>query len=194
MKFLRRLYDWVLHWAETPYGTPALFFLAVAEASFFPIPPDVLLMALSLGAPRRALKFALVCTAGSVLGGLLGYYIGFAFWEVGQGILFKYIEPAAFDGIKQYFHQYEAWAIAIAGFTPIPYKVFTITAGFMQANLIVFFVASILSRGARFFIVAGMIYFYGPSIKSFIDKYFNLLTMVFMVLLIGGFVVIKYVM
>lgn len=191
MKYLRKLYDWVLHWAETPYGLPALFVLAFVESSVFPVPPDVLLMALSLSIPKRAFRYALVCTVGSVLGGLLGYYIGFAFWEVGQGILFRYIDPAGFDHVKSLFQEYQGWAIAIAGFTPIPYKVFTITAGFLEARLPVFIVASILSRGARFFLVAGMIYFFGDKIRSFIDKYFNLLTIVFTVLLIGGFILLK---
>lgn len=192
-KPLRRLYDWVLHWAETPYGTPALFLLAVAESSFFPIPPDVLLMALSLSIPRRALRYALLCTVGSVLGGMAGYFLGYAFWELAKGILFHYIDPVAFGEIQGYFERYQAWAIAVAGLTPIPYKVFTITAGFLKANFAVFVVASALSRGARFFAVAGLIYVFGPAIKSFIDRYFNVLTVVFMVLLIGGFILVKYV-
>lgn len=192
-KHLRKLYDWVLHWAETKYGTPALFVLAFAESSFFPIPPDVLLMALSLSIPKKAFRYAAVCTVGSVLGGILGYYLGFAFWELAKGILFHYIDKDGFEVVREYFNQYQGWAIAVAGLTPIPYKVFTITAGFLRANLLVFIVASILARGLRFFTVAGLIYLFGPKIKDFIDKYFNLLTVVFMVLLIGGFVLIRYV-
>lgn len=193
MNVLKRLYDWVLHWAETPYGTPALFVLAFAESSFFPVPPDVLLIALGLSLPKKSFRYALVCTAGSVLGGMLGFYIGIAFWDIGQSILFRYIDPEGFNVVRDYFVRYQAWAIAVAGFTPIPYKVFTISAGFFRVDFVVFVIASVLARGARFFLVAGLIYFMGPPIRSFIDRYFNVLTLLFMVLLIGGFLLIKYV-
>ena len=192
-KPLRKLYDWVLHWAETKYGTPALFVLAFAESSFFPIPPDVLLMALSLSIPKKAFRYAAVCTVGSVLGGVLGYYLGFAFWGLAKGILFHYIDKDGFEVVREYFNQYQGWAIAVAGLTPIPYKVFTITAGFLRANLLVFIVASVLARGLRFFTVAGLIYLFGPKIKDFIDRYFNILTVVFIVLLVGGFMLLKYI-
>lgn len=192
MKFLRRLYDWVLHWANTPYGTPALFILAFAESSFFPIPPDVLLIALGLSIPKKAFRYALICTVGSVLGGILGYLLGWQFWWIAKGILFKYIDQATFEAIKDYFIKYEAWAVGIAGFTPIPYKVFTISAGFFQANFWVFVIASIISRGARFFLVSTLIHHYGSPIRTFIDKYFNVLTYVFTLLLIGGFFLIRY--
>ncbi len=194
MKIIRRLYDWVLHWADTPYGTPALFALAVAEASFFPVPPDVLLITLGLSIPRKSLYYALVCTAGSVLGGVVGFYIGFQFWALGKGIIFNYVDQQGFEVVRNYFIQYEAWAIAVAGLTPVPYKVFTITAGFLRADFMVFLVASALSRGARFFVVAGLIYAFGPPIKSFIDRYFNVLTIVFMALLAGGFIVLRYLL
>lgn len=193
MRLLRRLYDWVLHWAETPYGAPALFILAFAESSFFPVPPDVLLIALSLSVPKKFLRYALICTAGSVLGGILGFYIGVQFWDiVGKNIIFRYIDPEGFKVVRQYFLKYEAWAVAVAGFTPIPYKVFTISAGFFRADFSVFVIASALSRGMRFFLVAGLIYAFGPRIKSFIDRYFNILTIVFVVLLIGGFLLLRY--
>lgn len=192
MKFLRRLYDWVLHWANTPYGTPALFILAFAESSFFPIPPDVLLIALGLSIPKKAFRYALICTVGSVLGGILGYLLGWQFWWIAKGIVFKYIDQPTFEGIRSYFIKYEAWAVGIAGFTPIPYKVFTISAGFFQANFWVFVIASIISRGARFFLVSTLIYHYGSSIRTFIDKYFNVLTYAFTLLLIGGFFLIRH--
>ena len=192
MRFLKRLYDWVLHWANTPYGIPALFLLAFAESSFFPIPPDVLLIALSLSIPKKAFKYAAVCTIGSVLGGVLGYILGWQFWELAKGILFKYIDPAGFEIVRNYFIKYEAWAVSIAGFTPIPYKVFTISAGFLRADFMVFFIASALSRGARFFLVSLLIFHFGPSIRSFIDRYFNILTFVFMALLLGGFFAVRY--
>ena len=151
MRFLKRLYDWVLHWANTPYGMPALFLLAFAESSFFPIPPDVLLIALGLSIPKKAFKYAAVCTIGSVLGGVFGYFLGWQFWELAKGILFKYIDPAGFEIVRNYFIKYEAWAVSIAGFTPIPYKVFTISAGFLRADFMVFFIASVLSKGSKIF-------------------------------------------
>ncbi|RMG04019.1 MAG: DedA family protein, partial [Nitrospirae bacterium] len=154
MRHLKRLYNWVLHWADTPYGTPALFLLAFAEASFFPVPPDVLLIVLSLSRRKRAFRYALVCTIGSVLGGLFGFFIGHNFWNIGKGILLNYVDASVIESVREYFIRYEAWAIGIAGFTPIPYKVFTISAGFFRVNLPVFIVASALSRGARFFAVS----------------------------------------
>ncbi|HEC97344.1 MAG TPA: DedA family protein [Nitrospirae bacterium] len=190
---LRRLYDWVLHWAETPYGVPALFLLAVAESSFFPVPPDVLLIALSLSLRKRAFYYAAVCTAGSVIGGAIGFFIGMKFWAFGQGILFHYVSKETFETVRVYFRDYEAWAIAIAGFTPIPYKVFTISAGFFQVNFSVFMVVSFLSRGARFFLVGGLIYLFGKHIRNFIDRYFNLLTYGFAAILIGGFIVLRFI-
>ena len=115
-----------------------------------------------------------------------------AVWELAKGILFHYVNPESFDAVRKYFIQYEAWAVAIAGFTPIPYKVFTLTAGFLRADFKVFLVASALSRAARFFLVASLIYKFGPSIRIFIEKYFNILTVLFAVLLIGGFILLKY--
>lgn len=194
MRFLKKLYNWVLHWANTPYGTPALFLLAFAESSFFPIPPDVLLMALSLSINKKAFRYATICTIGSVLGGIFGFFLGYQFWEFGSKILFNYIDPQRFETVRYYFQQYEAWAVGIAGFTPIPYKVFTISAGFFRVDFTIFLIASIISRGARFFLVSSLIYHFGPSIRDFIDRYFNLLTLIFMVLLIAGFIIIKYLL
>ncbi len=192
MHLLKRLYNWVLHWAETPYGVPALFVLAFAESSFFPVPPDVLLIALSLSIPKNAFKYALVCAAGSVTGGAFGYLLGWQFWEIAQGILFRYVDQAGFETVRHYFLEYEAWAVGIAGFTPIPYKVFTIAAGFMRSNFSVFIIASLLSRSARFFFVGGLIYLFGPPIREFIDKYFEWATLAFTALLIGGILVLKF--
>ncbi|HEB74757.1 MAG TPA: DedA family protein [Nitrospirae bacterium] len=189
---VRRLYDWVLHWAETPYGVPALFLLAAAESSFFPVPPDVLLIALSLSLRRRAFYYAAVCTVGSVAGGALGFFIGMKFWAIGKGILFHYVSMETFETVKAYFRDYEAWAIAIAGFTPIPYKVFTISAGFFQVDFTVFMVVSFFSRGARFFLVGGLIYLFGRQIRDFIDRYFNLLTYGFTAAVVGGFILLKF--
>lgn len=191
---LRRLYDWVLHWAETPYGAWALFFLAFSESSFFPIPPDVLLIALAIGAPKKSFKYALICSVGSVIGGSFGYLIGWQFMaSLGERIIDFYGLTEKISYIKALYITYDAWAVGVAGFTPIPYKVFTISAGAFQINFAVFFFASLISRSARFFLVGGLIYAFGPKIQSFIEKYFNILAIVFTVLLIAGFVLIKFV-
>ena len=191
---LRKLYDWVLHWAETPYGSWALFLLAFCESSFFPIPPDVLLIALAVAIPKRSFRYALICSAGSVLGGCLGYLIGWQFMAgIGERIIAFYGLTQKIDYIQSLYMAYDAWAIGIAGFTPIPYKVFTISAGAFHINFMVFVIASVVSRSARFFLVGGLIYVFGPKIQAFIDKYFNVLAVVFTVLLVAGFVVIKFV-
>jgi len=190
---LRRLYDWVLHWAQTPYGTLALFILAFCESSFFPIPPDVLLIALCVAIPLKSFKYALVCSAGSILGGCLGYFIGFHFMAaIGDKIIEIYGLTHKVEYIASLYRQYDAWAGGIAGFTPIPYKVFTITAGAFQINFPVFIIASAVSRTLRFFLIGWLIYVFGARIQSFIDRYFNILAVVFTVLLVGGFIAIKY--
>ncbi len=189
---LRRLYSWVLHWAETPYGSWALFLLALSESSFFPVPPDVLLIALAVSIPKKSFKYALICTVGSLIGGCLGYLIGWQFMvTVGEKIIQFYGLTHKMQYIKDLYMQYDAWAIGIAGFTPIPYKVFTISAGAFDINFTVFVITSAISRAARFFLVAWLIYLFGPKIKTLIDKYFNILAITFVVLLIAGFVIIK---
>jgi membrane protein YqaA with SNARE-associated domain len=191
---LRRLYDWVLHWAETPYGTWALFFLALAESSFFPIPPDVLLIALAISIPAKSFRYALVCTVGSLIGGVIGYLIGYQFMEiVGIQILEFYGLMSKFNAVGDLYNKYNALAVGIAGFTPIPYKVFTISAGAFGINFPIFLAASAVSRAARFFIVGWLIYKFGPGIRAFIDRYFNILAVVFVILLVGGFILIRYI-
>lgn len=192
---LRRLYDWVLHWADTPYGTWALFLLAFCESSFFPIPPDILLIALAVAAPKKSIKYALVCSIGSVLGGCFGYLIGWRFMEtIGNKIILFYDFGDKFNYIRNLYQSYDAWAVGVAGFTPIPYKVFTISAGAFGINFPVFLLASLISRSARFFLVGGLIYRFGPRIQAFIEKYFNILAIAFTVLLLVGFVAIKYLL
>ncbi|MFZ0241783.1 MAG: YqaA family protein [Desulfobacterales bacterium] len=189
---LRKLYDWVLHWAATPYGPWALFLLAFSESSFFPIPPDVLLIALAVAIPPKSFKFAFISSIGSVLGGCFGYVIGWQFMQgVGEKIIGFYGLTDKIDYIGTLFRTYDAWAIGIAGFTPIPYKVFTIAAGMFQINFAVFVLASLVSRSARFFLIGGLIYLFGPRIQSFIEKNLNLLVVGFTVLLIGSFIVLK---
>ncbi len=189
---IRRLYDWVLGWAETPYGSPALAILAFAESSFFLVPPDILLIALSLGKPKRTFYYATLCTAGSVIGGLAGYYIGLQFMDlIGNKILAFYGLMSAFEQIGELYNRYDTIAVFVAGFTPIPYKVATISAGVFNINIGAFVAASIVSRGARFFAVSLLIYLFGPKIKKFIDKYFNFLAILFTILLIGGLLISK---
>ncbi len=190
---IRRLYDWTIHWAQTPHSTWALFILAFCEASFFPIPPDVLLMALAVALPRKSFKYALVCSVGSVLGGCFGYLIGYGFFEyLGRPIISFYNITDVFNAVSTQYQNNAFTAIAVAGFTPIPYKVFTISAGVCKVNIFILILASALSRSARFFLIAGLFYLFGPKIKVFIEKYFNILTIIFVILLISGFVAIKY--
>jgi len=191
---IRQMYRWVLSYAESPHGLLALFILAVVESSFFPIPPDVLLIALALGKPRRAFLFAGVCALGSVLGGVVGWWIGHALFEtVGRPIVEFYHFQAQFEHVRQLYQGNAFAAIAIAGFTPIPYKVFTIAAGVFEVPLGTLVLASALSRTGRFVLVAGLIYFLGERVRHFIEKYFDLLTVVFTILLLGGFFLIRFV-
>ena len=192
---VKRLYLWVLHWAETPYGTPALFGLSFSESSFFPIPPDVLQIALSISKPRRSFYYAAVSIVASVLGAILGWYIGYALWAAVGDFFFAHVPGVSqknFQTVESLYNQWGFLAILIAAFTPIPYKVFTIAAGVFQVPLPVLILASILGRSARFFAVAGCIFFFGPSVKRFIDRYFELAAILFTVLLVGGFVAIRY--
>jgi len=195
MKIVRRLYDWVLSWAETPYGVPILGLLAFVEASFFPVPPDVLLMALCLALPLKSYRFALVATLGSVTGGVAGYLIGWGLWGTVSPLFFAYIPgftPEGFTHVKSWFDQYDFWTIFAAGFTPIPYKIFTIASGAFQINLPIFIGASIVSRALRFFLVAALFYYLGRPARALIEKYFNLLTILFLGLLLGGFLLVNF--
>ena len=192
LSLLQRTYNRCMEWIQTPAGIWVLFFIAVAESSFFPIPPDVFLIALCIGAPKKSMKFAAVCAAGSVIGGALGYGLGLAFMDtLGQRILTLYGLEDKYHVVQGLYQQYDAWAVAAAGFTPLPYKLFTITAGAFKINFPTFMLVSLAARSARFFLVAGLIYKFGAPVQYFINKYFNILTIVFLILLIGGFVLIK---
>ncbi|HOK95701.1 MAG TPA: YqaA family protein [Anaerohalosphaeraceae bacterium] len=192
----RRLYNWVIHFADTPYGERALFLLSFAESSFFPVPPDVLLAPLTLGAPKKWLRFAVSCSIASVLGGIVGYLIGLFLWEqIGQWV-FAHLgvigfTQTNFDKFQAGYQKYDFWIVFTCGFTPLPYKVCTITAGIARIMFPGFLLASALSRSARFFLVAGLFGWKGEQIRPFIDKYFNWLSLVFVMLLIGGFAVLK---
>jgi membrane protein YqaA with SNARE-associated domain len=193
MKQLRRLYDWVLSWAESPYGTLALAVHSMTESFVFPIPPDPLLMALTLGRPKRGMYYAFVCTVASIVGAFIGYAIGRWAWEVvGTKIIATLGYMDLFHTLQAQFTEYTFWAILVAGFTPLPFKVFTITAGSCSVPLAPFFLGAAVSRAGRFFLVAGLITLFGPAIKEKIDKYFDVLSLAFVVLLIGGFVAIKF--
>ena len=190
----RRLYDWVLSWAETPWGGVALFVFSFAESSFFPIPPDPLLMALALGKRVKSFFYAFICTAASVLGGVLGYVIGAFVWDQLQNFCFTYLfTKATFDDVSAWYEEYEFLVVFTAGFTPIPFKVITIAGGVCGINFWIFLLASTVGRAARFYLVAGLIRLFGEPIRTFIDRYFNLLTIAFVVLFIIGFVFFKYV-
>lgn len=194
---IKRLYRWVLSWADRPGGTWALFFLSAAESSVFPIPPDPLQMALSLGNPRRAYWFALVSTVASVLGGIVGYGIGWGLWEYAglKDFFFHYVfSPEAFEKVKLQYQTHAALAVFGAAFTPIPYKVFTIAAGVCEISFPVFVGASIVGRGGRFFIVATLMHFFGEWGAKFVEKNFEWLTLAFFALVIGGFVAVKYLL
>jgi len=192
---VRRLYNWVLSWAETPYGVPALFVLAFAESSFFPIPPDVLLIALGLAAPTKAFRFAFWCALGSVLGGLLGYYIGYAVWSsVEPMIIPRLFSAEKFTHATDLYKEYGVAIVFAAGFSPIPYKVFTVAGGVARINLFAFVGASIVGRSARFFLVAWVVKRFGDQARDFIDRYFNLVTIGFTLFLVGGFLLIKLVL
>ena len=192
---LRRLYAWVLGWAETPYGTPALFVISFAESSFFPIPPDVLQIALSVSKPRRALFYAAVSCIASVLGGILGWYIGHALWGAIGDWFFAHVPGftrETFALVESKYQENAFFAIFTAAFTPIPYKVITILAGVCAINFPMFVLASAIGRSARFYLVAWLFRTYGPPIKDFIERRFAIVTSAIAVVGILGFVVLKY--
>ena len=203
MRWLRNLYDWVLKWSNSKYGPLMLGLMAFAEASFFPIPPDVLLIPLALGLRAKALRLAFICSLGSILGAIFGYVIGSYLWWEGVNqfswlarLFFNVIPgftPEIFYSIQTKYEIWNFWVVFTAGFTPIPFKVITISAGAFDINFILFVIASILSRSARFFLLSALIWKFGEPMRVFIDKYFNLLAIIFMILLIGSFVLIKYV-
>ena len=189
---LRRMKAWVEGYAEKPNAAWVLFLIAFAESSFFPIPPDVLLVALAVSVPKKAFRYAAVCSVGSVLGGMFGYLIGYQFFDlIGSKIINFYGVGEQYEKVRLLYEANAFGAIAVAGFTPIPYKVFTIAAGAFQISFATLVVASAISRSARFFIVAALFYFFGAPIKAFIDRYFEILTLVFTVLLVLGFVVVR---
>ncbi len=191
---IRKLYDWTMSLAGHRNASGALFGVSFVESSFFPVPPDIMLVPMVLAERLKAWWFATICTVGSVLGGLAGYAIGYFLFEaVGQPLFEFYGYAEKFQKFAAQYNDYGAWVVFIAGITPFPYKVITIASGATALNFAVFVIASIAARALRFFIVAGLLYWFGPPIRDFIEKRLGLVFTVFMVLLIGGFVAIKYV-
>jgi membrane protein YqaA with SNARE-associated domain len=190
---IRRLYNWTIAWADRPGSGRALFAIAFVESSFFPIPPDVLLLALCVGAPKKSFRFALICSAGSVLGGMFGYFIGYAAWHTVKGFFIPYVfSQALFDKVQILYQQNAFLAVLTAAFTPIPYKVFTVAGGVFEVNFWILVSASIVGRSARFFLVAGTIFLFGARMKALLEKYFDWFAWALLALGIGGFIAIKY--
>ena len=193
--FIRRLYDWTLSLADRKSASGWLAGISFAEASFFPIPPDVLLIPLCLGAIRKALKFAFICSLASVLGGIAGYCIGAFAWDATHEFFYQYVPGFSPEGYARIEAWYKEWGWAIvflAGFSPIPYKIFTIASGALGMAFLPFVLASAISRSARFFLVALLLAWFGEPMKHMIDRHFNKLALIFGVLLVGGFAALKF--
>ena len=190
---IKRLYNWVLSWSESRWGWVALFFIALFEARWFPLPPDILLIALCLGAVKKSFRFATICLIGSIAGATLGYGIGHFLWITPSGdptalasLFYEYIfSQEQFDNVGSLYDRFNFWIVFTAGFTPLPFKLFTIAGGMFDINFVMFIIASSVSRGMRFFLIAGLIWKFGAPIKVFIDKYFNILATLFAAMLIG---------
>ncbi len=191
---LRRSYNRVIALAATRAAPWWLFGLAFAEASFFPIPPDAMLVPMALAQPPRAWRLALICTLGSVIGGAFGYLIGYAlFDQLAQPLLHAYHYEAAFQTFKDRYAEYGLWVILIKGLTPIPYKIVTIASGAASFNFPLFMAASVVTRGARFFIVAGLLRRFGEPVRDFIERRLTLVTSLVAIGVVGGFVILRYV-
>ncbi len=189
---LKRLYEWVLKLGERKGGTYALSSVSFIEASIFPIPPDPLLIALCLGKPSKSLYFGVICSIFSVLGAIAGYFIGWGIWELVDTFFFNHvITTEAFEYVNRKYAENAFLAILGAAFTPIPFKVFTVTAGVFKINLFIFVIACAIGRSARFMLLSVLILIFGQKIKVFIDKYFNALAILFFIMLVLGFFILK---
>ncbi|MFA5156411.1 MAG: YqaA family protein [Candidatus Omnitrophota bacterium] len=192
-RWFRKLYNWTIHWAKSKHAQAALFGVAFIESSFFPIPPDILLIAMTVANRKKWLRYAGICTLGSVCGALLGYCIGWGLYEaVGKLIVETYNLQAAVELIGRKYQENAFLTIFTAAFTPIPYKAITITAGLFRISLLTLIIASLIGRAGRFFLVAGALRIFGKKIEDSIEKYFDILSLVFMALLIGGFLLLKF--
>ena len=190
---LRRLYDWIMRLAESPRALWALALVSFAESSFFPIPPDPMLIPMVLANRQRAWAFAGVATLASVLGGIAGYFIGASLEGLSQSILSFYGHPDAMAEFQHMFAHWGLWIILIKGLTPIPYKFVTIASGMAGFDLQIFILASIVTRGGRFFIIAALLRIFGEPVRDFIERRLTLVTTLFVVLVVGGFVALKYI-
>ncbi|MGE5266223.1 MAG: YqaA family protein [Deltaproteobacteria bacterium] len=190
---MKRLYDSIMGLAASDRAPSALFWVAFVESSFFPIPPDVMLIPMVIAQRLKAWWYATIATIGSVIGGIFGYAIGyFAFESIGRPILEFYGKAESFGEFTQWFNEWGVWILIAKGWTPFPYKVLTITAGVTHMPFFEFILASIVTRAMRFYLVAGLLYFFGEPIRDFIEKRLTLVTTVFVVLLVGGFIAVKY--
>jgi membrane protein YqaA with SNARE-associated domain len=191
---LRRLYDWTMGLASRPNALLALGAVSFAESSFFPIPPDAMIVPMVLARPDRAWRIALVATIASVLGGILGYAIGYYLFEtLGQSLIQFYGYQDKFEAFKQAYNQWGLWIILIKGLTPIPYKLVTIASGAAAFDFPVFLLASIVTRGLRFFIVAALLRRFGEPIRDFVERRLTLVATAFLLILVGGFLIVRYV-
>ncbi len=192
MNILRKLYNWTLDKASHRKASWFLVLVSFAESSFFPIPPDILLIPMVLAKRLRAWFYALICTLSSVVGGLAGYAIGYFFYtNIGSSIVKLYGLSDSFNLFESYYNQYGIWIVLGAGFTPFPFKFITIASGVFNLNIILFIIVAIIARGLRFYLIASLLYIFGNVIKNLIDKYFNLLVSLFFILLIGSIMIIK---
>lgn len=190
---LKRLYDRMIETASGPNAIWALIAVAFAESSFFPLPPDIFLIPMMLARPRDAWRLAAICTIASVGGGMLGYAIGYwGFDLIGRPVLEFYHAMDKYDALKAGFDRWGVWIIIIKGMTPIPYKLVTIASGVAHFDLLAFIGASIISRSLRFFLLAALLWWFGPAVRDFIEKRLMLVTTAFAVCLVGGFLVIRY--
>lgn len=192
---LRRLYNWTISLAESPRAPYALGAVSFAESSFFPIPPDVMLLPMAMAKPQNAWRYALICTITSVLGGILGYAIGALLYDsLGQWLIRIYGLGDKLDGFRALYQQYGHWIILIKGFTPIPYKLVTIASGLAAYDFFWFVVLSIITRGARFFFLAGILNRYGAPLKAFIENNLGLVALVLVLAIVGGFYAVKFLL
>ncbi len=191
---LHKLYFWIMSFAGHRHALWALMIVSFAESSFFPLPPDPLYMAMILGNREKAWSLAILCTLSSVIGGILGYYIGYALFEtLGSWIVESYGLQESFIQLQKNFQKWGFWIVALKGLTPIPYKIVTITSGVAELNISTFIIASIIARGFRFFSLAILLWYFGPSIKNYIEKNLILVTVIGVSFLVLGFFIIKYV-
>ncbi|MGE5537454.1 MAG: YqaA family protein [Gemmatimonas sp.] len=190
---IRRVYDWTIALSGKRHAEQALFWVAFAESSFFPLPPDLLLVPMTLAARHRAWRYATICTLASVLGGIVGWGIGYFLLEaIGRPILRFYAALDQYEELRHLFDHWGFWIILIKGMTPVPYKLVTITAGALHFNLVLFVIASIGSRAMRFFLVAGLLWRYGAPVQAFVEKRLEVVTFGFLAVVVGGFVVFRY--